>query len=406
MAHFHGATAGVHLHGNGESQAAGGAAPTAPTTVAGAPTGSTTYTVTWVDASSDETGFQVQIRTADVGAGPGAWADAVGDTNPTAAGVQTFAGTGATATTLYDVRVRALGASADSAYVESAAPFVTDNPGSGGGTIPQILDGATLGAVAAGGTLSGNPAAFGAGATLGAVSAGGALGPGSAFASGAALGALLAGGTLVGNPAAFGAGATLRALAAGGTLQSVLSAFGAGATLAGVQAGGALSSNPSAFGAGALLGALLAGGALGSNVSAFGAGAALGALLAGGALSGVPAPSAARTYTIYAAPAVPNPVNADTVLVPTYVHDLDAHLDYTWAWAPWLADVADAVQTLALELDPGITETLRHQVGSSISLWVQIAGLVAGNTPRIRCRITTVAGRVDDRTIQLQLVQH
>lgn len=112
-------------------------APTAPTTVAGTPTGATTATLTWVDASSDETGFQVQVRTA---AGPGAWGDAAGAANPTAAGVQTFAATGLTAATAYDVQVRAKGASADSAYVQSAASFTTDNPGGGGGGIPTYGD--------------------------------------------------------------------------------------------------------------------------------------------------------------------------------------------------------------------------------------------------------------------------
>lgn len=112
-------------------------APNAPTTVAGTATSGTTATITWVDASSDETGFQVQIRTA---AGPGAWADAAGATNPTAAGVQTFSATGLTAATAYDVQVRAKGASSDSAYVQSASSFTTDNIGSGGGEIFVLAD--------------------------------------------------------------------------------------------------------------------------------------------------------------------------------------------------------------------------------------------------------------------------
>lgn len=117
-------------------------APNAPTTVAGTATGATTATLTWVDASSDETSFTVQVRTA---AGPGAWGNAAGATNPTAANVQSFAATGLTAATAYDVRVKASNGSGDSAYVQSASSFTTDNPGGGGGSIGILVP---LGALA------------------------------------------------------------------------------------------------------------------------------------------------------------------------------------------------------------------------------------------------------------------
>jgi hypothetical protein len=107
---------------------AGGSAPTAPTSVSGSATGGTTATITWTDASSDEASFTVQIRTT---AGPGAWGNAAGATNPTAANVVSFAATGLTSNTEYDVRVRASNGSGDSAYTQGASSFWTDNVGDG-----------------------------------------------------------------------------------------------------------------------------------------------------------------------------------------------------------------------------------------------------------------------------------
>ena len=132
MAHFHGAITAVHLHGNGESQTA--TAPTAPTTVAGSASGGTTATITWVDASSDETGFDVQIESPT---GSSNWVAASGATNPTAAGVQTFAATGLTAATSYTPRVQSFNGTGSSAWVTGAS-FATDNTGSGGGDIPAL----------------------------------------------------------------------------------------------------------------------------------------------------------------------------------------------------------------------------------------------------------------------------
>jgi hypothetical protein len=126
----HGAFAGP-LYGTLSGKAgAGGSAPAAPTTVAGTPTGSTTATTTWAHSGGGETGFTVQHAPTSTGV----YVDSTGATNPTAAGVYTYAHTGLTAATPYTSRVKANG-SPDSAWAVSAT-WVTDNPGTGGGTIP------------------------------------------------------------------------------------------------------------------------------------------------------------------------------------------------------------------------------------------------------------------------------
>lgn len=106
--------------------------PNAPQTVAGDATSASAGFITWVDVSSNETGFQVQLESP---AGSGNWVDAVGSANPTAPNVQSFAFSGLTGSTDYTPRVRSLGAAGNSAYTEGAA-FGTDNGATGGGTIP------------------------------------------------------------------------------------------------------------------------------------------------------------------------------------------------------------------------------------------------------------------------------
>lgn len=131
MAHFHGSIAGVFLHGNGESQAGG--IPAAPSDVEGTPTGGTTATLSLTENSGGTASHRWQVRLV-----AGTWADATGATNPSAPGVTTFAATGLTAATEYEVRARAESGGGDSAYAEGLATFTTDNTGTGGGEIPLI----------------------------------------------------------------------------------------------------------------------------------------------------------------------------------------------------------------------------------------------------------------------------
>lgn len=124
-------------------------APNAPTSVAGDATSESAATINWVDASGNESGFEVQLESPT---GSGTWVTATGDANPTAPGVQSFAATGLAGATDYTPRVRALGATLNSAYATGAA-FGTDNTGGGGGVIP--LPGGTVSITDAGGIASG-----------------------------------------------------------------------------------------------------------------------------------------------------------------------------------------------------------------------------------------------------------
>lgn len=107
------------------------AAPGAASSVAGDATGGTTATITWVYLAGDETGFDVEIESP---AGSSNWIAASGATNPTVAGVQTFAATGLSPITAYTPRVRGFNGIGVGAWTVGAA-FITDNTGSGGGAI-------------------------------------------------------------------------------------------------------------------------------------------------------------------------------------------------------------------------------------------------------------------------------
>lgn len=75
-------------------------------------------TITWADNSSDETGFRVQLETPS---GAANWADAVGATNPTAAGAVSFVASGLAASTQYRPRVASEGAGGPSAWSTGTA---------------------------------------------------------------------------------------------------------------------------------------------------------------------------------------------------------------------------------------------------------------------------------------------
>lgn len=96
--------------GDGDGAAA---APDAPTGVGASATGATTASVTWTDASSNETGFDVQTAPSPYSS----WTTA--PASPAAANAASLSVSGLTAGTTYKARVRATNAGGSSAWVES-----------------------------------------------------------------------------------------------------------------------------------------------------------------------------------------------------------------------------------------------------------------------------------------------
>jgi hypothetical protein len=79
--------------------------------------------------------------------------------------------------------------------------------------------------------------------------------------------------------------------------------------------------------------------------------------------------------------------------------DPDATLDYQFNWAPYLED--DEIATSAFLLPDGLTEVSSQNTATAATIFV------SGGNPcgiyRITNRITTAAGRAQDRTIYIRV---
>ena len=82
--------------------------------------------------------------------------------------------------------------------------------------------------------------------------------------------------------------------------------------------------------------------------------------------------------------------------------DPNAVLDYTFDWGPYLAPTTDTIASVTWVLSAGITKS--SQTNTTTTATAFIAGGVEGSTETLTCRITTVGGRTDDRTIDLKIV--
>lgn len=93
--------------------------------------------------------------------------------------------------------------------------------------------------------------------------------------------------------------------------------------------------------------------------------------------------------------------------MPTKKLDPQARLDHTWDWGDWMP-TGDYIASYQLLPETGITfdEDSVHtsptsgQPLTAVTAWVSWEpGVVIGTRLGITCRITTLEGRVDDRTL-------
>jgi hypothetical protein len=87
--------------------------------------------------------------------------------------------------------------------------------------------------------------------------------------------------------------------------------------------------------------------------------------------------------------------------------DPDAVLDFRWDWAPltnergrsdWLAS-GETITAREIVAETGITVDTSSNTDTGTSVTVWLSGGTAGNDYDVTCRVTTSAGRVDDRTL-------
>lgn len=81
--------------------------------------------------------------------------------------------------------------------------------------------------------------------------------------------------------------------------------------------------------------------------------------------------------------------------------DPDARLDYKVDWTSWLG--SDTISTSEWIVPNGITYEADTFTDTSATVW--LSGGSLGSSYEVVNRITTVAGRIDDRTIIIKIRQ-
>lgn len=86
--------------------------------------------------------------------------------------------------------------------------------------------------------------------------------------------------------------------------------------------------------------------------------------------------------------------------IASFSKDPDAVLDYTFDWSGWLeAAGGDKIATSTWTLPAGIGTAGNTNSQTQTTIW--LSGGTAGTSYAILNRITTVGGRTEDRTMQI-----
>ena len=80
--------------------------------------------------------------------------------------------------------------------------------------------------------------------------------------------------------------------------------------------------------------------------------------------------------------------------------DPSAVLDYVFDWTEWLATV-ETITDHTITADTGITVDSSTELDGKIIVW--LSGGTAGQNYKVACKITTSAGRTDERTIWIKV---
>ena len=81
----------------------------------------------------------------------------------------------------------------------------------------------------------------------------------------------------------------------------------------------------------------------------------------------------------------------------SFIRDPNARLDFGIRWSEWLA--GDEIESADWTVPAGLTKEAESHSGDTAYVW--LSGGTAGSTYPVMCRIETVGGRIDDRTIQI-----
>lgn len=85
----------------------------------------------------------------------------------------------------------------------------------------------------------------------------------------------------------------------------------------------------------------------------------------------------------------------------SWTKDPDAILDYAFDWTAWLAE-GEAITDQVVTVPAGLTIAQAATADAGV-VTVWLSGGSAGEVYAVACRVTTDAGRVDERTYYLEV---
>ena len=81
--------------------------------------------------------------------------------------------------------------------------------------------------------------------------------------------------------------------------------------------------------------------------------------------------------------------------------DPSAVLDYVFDWTEWLA-TGETITDHTITADTGIIVDSSTELDGKVTVW--LSGGTAGINYKVACKITTSAGRTDERTLWIRVV--
>jgi hypothetical protein len=84
----------------------------------------------------------------------------------------------------------------------------------------------------------------------------------------------------------------------------------------------------------------------------------------------------------------------------SFQQDPDAQLDYLIRWADWLTD-GETIEDYDLTVTDGLTVGANSNTDDTVTVW--LSGGTHRSQYQVACRITTSAGRTDERTFTVSV---
>ena len=83
-----------------------------------------------------------------------------------------------------------------------------------------------------------------------------------------------------------------------------------------------------------------------------------------------------------------------------FIKDPNAALDFGFDWSQWL-DSGEVISTYVLSVDSGLTKISDMNTSGSVIVWLSSGS--PGYRYNVACKITTSSGRIDERTIKIDV---